>query len=88
MRESALVRMVLTPEKLSAAAMKGVEPKITCVVGVAVEAPRARQGDRDADPAAWVAISGATAMGGERSPDPRSCCSAFACSVGLVLGVP
>jgi hypothetical protein len=28
-RERAFVRMVLTPEKLSAAAMKGVEPKIT-----------------------------------------------------------
>ena len=36
--------IVLTPEKLSAAAVKMVEPMRTCVVGVRVDTPRARHG--------------------------------------------
>jgi len=43
-REKMLDLIVLTPEKLSAAAMKVVVPKITGVVGVTVEGLRARHG--------------------------------------------
>jgi len=43
-RERMLDLIVLTPEKLSAAALKEIVPKITGVVGVVVDAPRGRQG--------------------------------------------
>jgi hypothetical protein len=61
MRERADEWMVLTPEKLSAAARKTVAPKSTSVVGVAVEAPRARHGDEMN--AADDDVAGATVVG-------------------------
>jgi len=43
-RARAPERIVLTPEKLSAAAVKMVEPMRTSAVGVRVDTPRARHG--------------------------------------------
>jgi hypothetical protein len=65
-RERADEWMVLTPEKLSAAARKTVDPKSTSVVGVAVEAPRARHGDeKDAGDEGVLGRAGATVVGAD-----------------------
>ena len=56
----------MTPEKLSAAARKTVAPKSTSVVGVAVEAPRARHGDEnDAADEGVAGREGTTVVGAD-----------------------